>query len=81
MADPLEAKDHSDRPEKTSSPDKKGGALPVRMPEQAPGGAVSDDPDNKRSSGLAAYGAAGIVLLVLTAQGYIFLRRKKDYEY
>lgn len=81
VADPLEAKDHSDRPEKTSSPDKKGGALPVRMPEQAPGGAVSDDLDNKRSSGLAAYGAAGIVLLVLTAQGYIFLRRKKDYEY
>ena len=81
VADPLKAKDHSDRPEKTSSPDKKGGALPVRMPEQAPGGAVSDDPDNKRSSGLAAYGAAGIVLLVLTAQGYIFLRRKKDYEY
>ena len=51
VADPLEAKDHSDRPEKTSSPDKKGGALPVRMPEQAPGGqcptirTIRDHPD------------------------------------
>ncbi|EOS81243.1 hypothetical protein C817_00900 [Dorea sp. 5-2] len=81
VADPLEAKDHSDRLGKSNSPDKKEEASSVRLPEQAPGGAVSDDPDNKRSSGLAAYGAAGIVLLVLTAQGYIFLRRKKDYEY
>ncbi len=81
VADPLEAKDHSDRLGKSNSPDKKEEASSVRSPEQAPGGAVSDDPDNKRSSGLAAYGAAGIVLLVLTAQGYIFLRRKKDYEY
>ncbi len=81
VADPLEAKDHSDRLGKSNSPDKKEEASSVRSPEQAPGGAVFDDPDNKRSSGLAAYGAAGIVLLVLTAQGYIFLRRKKDYEY